>query len=180
MASDPRVTSAVEHMQRCMAQRIEPAALAQRANLSPSRFRHLFALETGLGPARYLQRLRLRHARVLIERTFLNVDEVMTLVGYHDPQRFARDFRRCHGVPPGALRGWSAATPLPGDGNAAAASEPSPPAKSRTSRRVAGMKTRDPSMRFLMLRELLLDDPDRAPISRNNLFQMTPRRRGCI
>jgi AraC-like DNA-binding protein len=57
--------------------------------------------------------LRLRRARLLIERTFLSVKEVMGLVGYSDPSHFSRDFRRFHGVSPSALRGRGIVTPLP-------------------------------------------------------------------
>ena len=102
---DPRITWAVEQLQRRLHEPIEIAALAVCVNLSPSRFRQLFTVQTGVAPARYLQQLRLRRARLLIERTFLSVKEVMALVGYSDPSHFSRDFRRAHGVSPSALRG---------------------------------------------------------------------------
>jgi transcriptional regulator GlxA family with amidase domain len=110
---DPRVVWAVEHMHRCLARPLGYAALASHLKLSTSRFRHIFGTQMGIGPARYLQRLRLRHARVLIERTFLTISDVMVLVGYHDPHRFARDFHRLYGVAPTALRSSGAATPMP-------------------------------------------------------------------
>jgi AraC family transcriptional regulator of arabinose operon len=110
---DPRITWAVEHLQRRLHEPVTIAALAARVNLSPSRFRHLFRRQTGIGPALYLQRLRLRRARLLIERTFLSVKEVMGLVGYSDPSHFSRDFRRFHGVSPSALPGRGIVTPLP-------------------------------------------------------------------
>ena len=110
---DPRITWAVAHMQRHLAEPIVIGDLAARVNLSPSRFRELFSRQVGVGPAQYLQRLRLRRARLLIERTFLTVKEVMSLVGYNDPSHFSRDFRRMHGVSPTALRGTGITTPLP-------------------------------------------------------------------
>ena len=82
---DPRITWAVEHLHQRLHEPIAIATLAARVNLSPSRFRHLFTLQTGVGPAQYLQRLRLRRARLLIERTFLSVKEVMGLAGYSEP-----------------------------------------------------------------------------------------------
>jgi AraC family transcriptional regulator of arabinose operon len=110
---DPRITWAVEHLHQRLHEPVAIAALAARVNLSPSRFRHLFTLQTGVGPAVYLRRVRLRRARLLIERTFLSVKEVMVLVGYNDPSHFSRDFRRFHGVSPSALRGRGIVTPLP-------------------------------------------------------------------
>jgi AraC family transcriptional regulator, arabinose operon regulatory protein len=101
---DPRITWVVDYMHREIARPLSMGDLAALINLSPSRFRMLFAAQTGIAPLRYLQRLRLRRARLLVERTFLSVKEVMALVGYNDPSHFARDFRREHGAPPSALR----------------------------------------------------------------------------
>src|SRR4029078_9226025 len=101
---DPRITWIVSYMHREMAQPLSVKALCSLVNLSCSRFRALFAAQTGMSPLHYLQRLRLRRARLLIERTFLSVKEVMALVGYNDPSHFARDFRRAHGAAPSAFR----------------------------------------------------------------------------
>jgi len=108
---DRRITWAVEHMQQHLSEPLPIPELAARVNLSPSRFRELFSAQTGLGPVQYLQRLRLRRARLLIGRTFLSVKEVMALVGYNDPSHFSREFRRYHGIAPSALRVGGIATP---------------------------------------------------------------------
>lgn len=114
--------------------------LAARVNLSPSRFRDLFSAQTGVGPAQYLQGLRLRRARLLIERTFLTVKEVMALVGYNDPSHFSRDFRRYHGVAPSSLRGRGITTPLP--------REPGPSVESPTIRRIRQPRAREPGFQY--------------------------------
>jgi len=104
---DPRVAWTVDQMQRQMADSLPLAALARSVNLSVSRFAHLFRREMGISPARHLRAIRLARARVLLERSFLSVHDVMRLVGYHDPSHFARDFRRVHGTSPMSLRGAS-------------------------------------------------------------------------
>ena len=101
---DQRITLIVNRLQRHMAEPMSVAALAQMINLSESRFRALFTAQTGVAPGQYLQRLRLRRARLLLERTFLSVKEIMALVGYNDPSHFARDFRREHGAAPSEVR----------------------------------------------------------------------------
>jgi AraC family transcriptional regulator of arabinose operon len=136
---DRRITWAVEHMQRHLGEALTVPGLAARVNLSPSRFRALFSAQTGLGPAQYLQRLRLRRARLLIERTFLTVKEVMALVGYNDPSHFSREFRRFHGVTPSALRGQGITTPLP--------RAPGPSVESPIVRRMCQPRARDPGRR---------------------------------
>jgi transcriptional regulator GlxA family with amidase domain len=108
---DPRITATVGLMQQRLGQPLTVADLAAAVNLSPSRFRQLFTAQVGAAPAVYLQRLRLRRARLLIERTFLSVKEVMALVGYNDPSHFSRDFRRQHGVSPRLLRSAGIRTP---------------------------------------------------------------------
>ena len=102
---DSRVTWAVAEMQSRMAQPFRMAEMAAAANLSPSRFRHLFTTQTGLPPSQFLRRMRLRRARLLLERSFLSVKEVMALVGYNDPSHFSRDFKQFHGVLPSSVRG---------------------------------------------------------------------------
>lgn len=113
---DPRVTWAVNYMQLRMCDPLSMPTLASSVNLSPSRFHRLFTAQTGMAPGRYLQHLRLRRARLLIERTCLSVKEVMALVGYNDASDFASDFRRHHGLAPSSLCGRDAATPMPRGG----------------------------------------------------------------
>jgi AraC-like DNA-binding protein len=109
---DPRITWIVDFIHRHMSEPLTIATLAERVHLSRSRFVALFTAQTGLAPMRYVQRARLRRARLLVERTFLSVKEIMAVAGYNDPSHFARDFRREHGVPPSALRSPGLTTPL--------------------------------------------------------------------
>jgi len=109
---DPRISSTIAHMQCALGHRIGIAGLAARVHLSPERFRRLFTSQVGMDPAHYLRQMRLRRARLLIDRTFLDVGEVMALVGYTSVKRFSRDFRQMFGDAPAARRGTSAATPL--------------------------------------------------------------------
>ena len=107
---DPRVAHAIARMEEAIDRDVPVAELAAAVNLSPSRFAYLFRRDTGVPPARYLHTLRMERARLLLERTFLSVKEVMAHVGINDPSHFSRDFRRYHGVPPTGIRdrGWVA------------------------------------------------------------------------
>ena len=101
---DPRIARAIARMEEAIDREVLVAELAASVGLSPSRFAYLFRRDTGLSPARYLHTLRMERARLLLERTFLSVKEVMACVGVNDPSHFSRDFRRYHGVPPTGLR----------------------------------------------------------------------------
>jgi AraC-like DNA-binding protein len=106
-AMDPRIAHVIDSMERDFDGRLTIAGLAAAVNLSPSRLAVLFKRETGVSPVRYLRALRMERARLLLERTFLSVKEVMTFVGVHDPSHFTRDFSRHHGIPPTRLRQYS-------------------------------------------------------------------------
>lgn len=138
---DPRITRIVDYLQREMAEPVTVAGLAAMVNLSESRFRALFAAQLGVAPGQYLQRLRLRRARLLLERTFLSVKEVMALVGYNDPSHFARDFRREHGAAPSEVR-------APGERRAPReAPAASPSSDPPTFSRIRQGRARDPGWR---------------------------------
>jgi transcriptional regulator GlxA family with amidase domain len=101
---DPRVERLIATMQAHLDERLTVLALAQDVRLSVAHLTRLFRADTGATPAAYLRRLRMQHARVLVERTSLSVAEVMAQVGVSDRSHFARNFRRVHGVSPRTLR----------------------------------------------------------------------------
>ncbi|MER5911332.1 helix-turn-helix domain-containing protein [Streptomyces sp. NPDC001982] len=79
-------------------------SLAAAVALSPSRFAHLFARQTGRSPMRAVREARLRHAARLLENTDLTVERVAAASGFPSPFHFNRVFRERWGVPPGAYR----------------------------------------------------------------------------
>lgn len=100
MTLDPRIEWAIHEIQRRLGDGVTVDELAQRVNLSRSRFAHLFREHTGIPPARYLRDFRLDRARFLLETTFLSIKEVMAAVGFNDPSHFSRDFDRAFGASP--------------------------------------------------------------------------------
>ena len=101
---DPRVEQAIAILEQQLHTPIRLPALAAAVQLSVSQLTRLFRRDTGRTPAAHLHWVRMRHARILIERSSLSVAEVMTLVGITDPSHFARDFRDAHGFSPRAFR----------------------------------------------------------------------------
>ena len=97
---DPRIKRALAQIDAQLHDRVSVTRLAADADLSPSRFTHLFRLHVGTSPAQYLRKRRMTLALVLLDRTSLPVKEVMLHVGCNDPSHFARDFRRFHGFGP--------------------------------------------------------------------------------
>ncbi len=99
-----RVRRAIALAEKSLHEGWSPAKLAAMVNLSPSRLHQLFKEETGMPPARYLRRLRLRRAKELLETTGLSVKQVMAGVGLSDESHFVRDFKKSCGVTPARYR----------------------------------------------------------------------------
>lgn len=78
--------------------------LAAQAAMSPRNFARAFTAETGLTPAKAVERLRLEAARLRVEATHEPIDRVAEAAGFHDPERMRRAFVRAFGQPPQALR----------------------------------------------------------------------------
>ncbi|MFJ4782398.1 GlxA family transcriptional regulator [Streptomyces sp. NPDC088794] len=79
-------------------------ALATRASLSPRHFARAFQTETGMTPGRYVERVRLEHARRLLEDTADGIEEVSRACGYGTPEAMRRAFVRSLGTAPAEYR----------------------------------------------------------------------------
>ncbi|WP_055600450.1 GlxA family transcriptional regulator [Streptomyces aureus] len=79
-------------------------ALAARARLSPRHFARAFQAETGTTPGRYVDRVRLEHARRLLEETSRGVEEVARASGYGTSEAMRRAFTKTLGTAPADYR----------------------------------------------------------------------------
>ncbi|TQK50723.1 transcriptional regulator GlxA family with amidase domain [Streptomyces sp. SLBN-118] len=79
-------------------------SLAARARLSPRHFARAFQAETGMTPGRYVERVRLEHARRLLEDTADGVEEVSRASGYGTPEAMRRAFVKTLGAAPAEYR----------------------------------------------------------------------------
>ncbi|MFJ8538220.1 GlxA family transcriptional regulator [Streptomyces sp. NPDC093591] len=79
-------------------------ALAARASLSPRHFARAFQSETGTTPGRYVDRVRLEHARRLLEDTGDGVEEISRACGYGTPEAMRRAFVKSLGTAPAEYR----------------------------------------------------------------------------
>ena len=78
--------------------------LAAQAAMSPRHFARAFAVETGVTPAKAIERLRVEAARVAVESGAEPIERIAERVGFGDPERMRRAFLRAYGQPPQALR----------------------------------------------------------------------------
>jgi AraC-like DNA-binding protein len=80
------------------------ADMAERANLSPSRFSALFRQHFGQSPHQYFLQLRIEHAQELLQTTDLPLRQIAEDCGFADVHHFAKAFKRFVHTPPGAYR----------------------------------------------------------------------------
>jgi AraC family transcriptional regulator len=108
-ASDERILRAVKYVNEHLHEPLTLPQVARVAFLSPSRFRHLFAEQTGMGLRQYI--LWRRFVNVWEHRmNGVSLSEAAHAAGFADSAHLARTSRRMIGIPP-SLFDVSAAPP---------------------------------------------------------------------
>jgi transcriptional regulator GlxA family with amidase domain len=99
-----RFAALLEYMRTHLTHELGVDSLAARVALSPRHFSREFQRETGLTPAKAVERLRAEAARAALESGQRSIQEVARLVGFEDPERMRRAFARLFGGSPSSLR----------------------------------------------------------------------------
>lgn len=99
-----RFADLLDWMRERLAEPLNVERLADQAAMSPRHFARAFAAETGMTPAKAVERLRLETARERVESSAEPIDRVAASTGFGDPERMRRAFLRAFGQPPQALR----------------------------------------------------------------------------
>lgn len=102
--TDPRLKGAIEAMHEHPELEWSLSSLAERSNMSRSRFAQRFKHVLGLTPMQYLTDWRLQKARRMLKDSDLSVAEVAFRCGYQSLPSFTRRFGKRFGVNPGAFR----------------------------------------------------------------------------
>jgi AraC family transcriptional regulator len=102
VTSDERILRAVTYVNAHLAAPLTLKQVARIAFLSPSRFRHLFAEQTGMGLRQYI--LWRRFVSVWQHRmNGMSLSEAAHAAGFADSAHLARTSRRMIGIPPSLL-----------------------------------------------------------------------------
>ncbi len=89
------------------------AALAERAFMSPRNFARVFTAEVGVTPAAYVEAVRLERARMLLETTDKQLEEIAQLCGFGTVETLRRTFaRRLHVSPSDYRQRFATVIPL--------------------------------------------------------------------
>lgn len=99
-----RFSGLLEHVRTHLDGPAGVEALAARCCMSPRNFARAFRAETGLTPAKAVERIRADAARALLQSGAGSVQVVAARCGFGDPERMRRAFVRLFGASPAALR----------------------------------------------------------------------------
>jgi transcriptional regulator GlxA family with amidase domain len=101
---DGRFAKLLDWMRSHLAEPLTVERLADKAAMSPRHFSRTFTAETGLTPAKAVERLRVEAARAQVESSSDPIDQIGDAFGFSDPERMRRAFLRAFGQPPQVLR----------------------------------------------------------------------------
>jgi len=98
------ITAVVSYINGHFADPIDIDHYALIANLSRSRFSHLFKETVGMSPAHYQLKIRLEQSCRMLLFSSGRVNEIANAVGFSDPLYFSRAFHQYFGISPMNIR----------------------------------------------------------------------------
>jgi len=94
------VAEAKSFVRSHMKEELQVADIAAMVNMSGSYFSHVFKKEEGISFLEYVYRVRMEHARYLLESSDLKVNEIADEVGIFNPNYFSTQFKKSVGQSP--------------------------------------------------------------------------------
>lgn len=99
-----RFSALLDHVRRDLRRRHSVADLAEYACMSPRQFYRTFQAETGVSPAKAIERLRAETARAALAGKKASVREIARSTGFGSAERMRRAFIRAFGMSPSTVR----------------------------------------------------------------------------
>lgn len=100
----PGLLAVLEKMEATIEAPLPRAALARLAGVSPRHLDRLFAVELGVGLGDSYRRIRLEHARRLLQQSPLTLSEIAFATGFSSASHFGRAYAARFGETPGGTR----------------------------------------------------------------------------
>ena len=97
---DQRVQRVITLIESSFDQELSVSEMARFVDLSVSHLQHLFKKDMGQSPAHYVQALRLKQARELLESSSLSIKQIMIRIGTKDRSNFERRFKQAYKLTP--------------------------------------------------------------------------------
>ena len=100
------VQDAILYLNEHLTAPVKMTELAQTLHVSQQYLARLFKTETGLSPVKYLNRLRIEHAKELMRKSSMNITEAALSSGFDNLYYFSRLFKQLEGMTPSVYRAW--------------------------------------------------------------------------
>ncbi len=94
------VAEAKSFVRSHMKEEMQVADIAGMVNMSSSYFSHVFKKEEGISFVEYVYRVRMEHARYLLESSDMKINEIADEVGIFNPNYFSTQFKKSVGQSP--------------------------------------------------------------------------------
>lgn len=109
-ASRHSLEAVLEFIEARLADPLDAEMLAEKASLSPSRFRAVFGRQMGMSPHRYVTQRRIARARQMLADDQHTLKQIARLTGFADEFHFSKTFRQVDGLPPSLFRAQARAS----------------------------------------------------------------------
>lgn len=96
----PRLAALLEWIPAHLSDDLSLEALAAQAHMTPRTLSRVFVQELGMGPGRYVERIRLEAARNLLQDAQASISTVARLTGFGHPENLRRTFHKHLSVSP--------------------------------------------------------------------------------
>lgn len=96
----PRLAALLEWIPANLGSDLSLEALADQACMSPRTLSRVFINELGMGPGRYVERVRLEAARALLQDAQASISTVSRLCGFGHPENLRRTFHKHLAISP--------------------------------------------------------------------------------
>ncbi|WP_372874059.1 GlxA family transcriptional regulator [Pseudomonas sp.] len=96
----PRLAALLEWIPAHLSADLSLEALAAQAHMTPRTLSRVFVQELGMGPGRYVERIRLEAARHLLQDAQASIATVARLTGFGHPENLRRTFHKHLSVSP--------------------------------------------------------------------------------
>ncbi|MDX1370396.1 GlxA family transcriptional regulator [Pseudomonas sp.] len=96
----PRLAALLEWIPMHLDGDLSLEVLAAQAHMAPRTLSRVFVQELGMGPGRYVERIRLEAARNLLQDAQASISTVARLTGFGHPENLRRTFHKHLGVSP--------------------------------------------------------------------------------
>lgn len=99
-AYSDRITKIIHYIDENLFEILDLEFLADKCNLSVSRFKHLFKEETGIPPSEYIIRKKIEKAQEMMEDSKFSIKDIAYDLGFSSPAYFSTVFKQYNGYSP--------------------------------------------------------------------------------